>query len=155
MINHFSHFIGVDPGRHGALAVLDSIGALVLLVSLPTVPQAGFIKTRLDAVALLSLLNARLIPDCEFPPRGECDASGGYPGMLAAVESVWVRPTDSNASGAALVQSAALAEGVLVGLGATVIRPTPQLGDATEGRQGQGRVSEACGGSVARRDVGG
>jgi hypothetical protein len=119
----FSYFVGIDPGRHGALAVLNGHGQLLALRSLPTLPQAGFIKTRLDAVAF-----------CRF-------FDGLASDRLAAVESVWVRDTDSRSGGAALVQSAALAEGVLVGLGATVIRPTPQqwrLAMLPKGARGKG-----------------
>jgi len=120
----FKYFVGVDPGLTGGVAIIDGEGDVVLLQTIPTQAQGGYIKRRVDPRAFRAMLLSAI-----------------YMPALCAVESVWVRPTDTRTSGASLVQSAALAEGVLVGLGATVLRPLPQLWKRAMGVTGSKETS--------------
>ena len=99
--------LGIDPGAHGAIAVLDEGGDLLEVVDMPSTAEANG-RTATNApllAAILSRTNAR-IAFCEF---------------------VGARPTDAKASAFAFGRARGVIEGVAGALGLPIIFVVPPV----------------------------
>jgi hypothetical protein len=118
-------YLGVDPGLTGAVAALDDSGDFLWIEDMPTRLKGGRVDREVDSSALAQILRAR-----------------GISGISrACVERISARPSDkgSLASFASLMHSAAVAEGVLAGLGASVSLADPLLWKRAMGLIGAGK----------------
>lgn len=122
---------GVDPGLSGCAAILDANGALLTLIDMPTVAQGGFVRRRVDPVALSQRLRAAL-------PQPDA--------TIAAIEAVGHRKGDGAVSGASLAASMAVVEGILAALGVSrILRPPPMIW-----KRAMGLLTAGKSGAVAR-----
>lgn len=97
--------IGIDPGAHGAIAVLDESGALLEVVDMPSTSEANG-RTATNApllAAILARTNAR-VAFCEF---------------------VGARPTDAKVAAFAFGRARGVIEGVAGALGLPIMFVTP------------------------------
>ena len=97
--------LGIDPGAHGAIAILDAYGALLDVVDMPTTPEANG-RTATNAPLLGGILartHAR-IAFCEF---------------------VSARPTDAKTSAFAFGRARGCIEGACGVLGLPIVFLTP------------------------------
>lgn len=100
-----SAILGIDPGAHGAIAVMDETGALLEIVDMPTTPEANG-RTATNAPLLGGILartHAR-IAFCEF---------------------VSARPTDAKTSAFAFGRARGCIEGACGVLGLPIVFLTP------------------------------
>lgn len=102
--------IGIDPGLSGAIAVLDTAGALLRVEDMPVVSKAGGGK-EVAAPVLASLLR-------EY---------AGAEDVLAVLEQVASRPGQGVAGMFAFGDSFGVVRGVLGALGIAVTRITPTV----------------------------
>ena len=99
------HVIGIDPGAHSAIAVLDEAGQLLDVLDMPTTPEANG-RTATNAPLLAGILartHAR-IAFCEF---------------------VGARPTDAKASAFAFGRARGVIEGCAGALGLPIVFLNP------------------------------
>jgi hypothetical protein len=99
------HVIGIDPGAHGAIPVLDEAGQLLDVLDMPTTPEANG-RTATNAPLLAGILartHAR-ITFCEF---------------------VGARPTDAKASAFAFGRARGVIEGCAGALGLPIVLLNP------------------------------
>jgi crossover junction endodeoxyribonuclease RuvC len=97
--------IGIDPGAHGAIAVLDEGGDLLEVLDMPSTPEANG-RTATNApllAAILARTNAR-IAYCEF---------------------VGARPTDAKAAAFSFGRARGVIEGCAGALGLPIVFVTP------------------------------
>ena len=100
-----THVIGIDPGAHGAIAVLDENGSLLEVHDMPATPEAGG-KTATSApllAAILARTHAR-VAFCEF---------------------VGARPTDARAAAFSFGRARGVIEGVAGALNLRIMFVTP------------------------------
>ncbi len=98
--------LGIDPGAHGAIGVLDEAGQLLAVEDMPTTPEANG-RTATNAPLLAGILarsHAR-VAFCEF---------------------VGARPTDAKAAAFAFGRARGLIEGCAGALGLPIVFLTPQ-----------------------------
>ncbi len=97
--------LGIDPGAHGAIAVLDETGALLEVVGMPTTAEAnGRSATNAPLLAgILARTHAR-IAFCEF---------------------VGARPTDAKVAAFAFGRARGVIEGVCGALSLPIVFVTP------------------------------
>jgi crossover junction endodeoxyribonuclease RuvC len=100
-----STIVGVDPGAHGAIAILDETGQLLGIEDMPTTPEAnGRTATSAPLLArILARTHAR-VAFCEF---------------------VGARPTDAKAAAFAFGRARGVIEGCAGALGLPVVFLTP------------------------------
>jgi crossover junction endodeoxyribonuclease RuvC len=97
--------LGIDPGAHGAIAVLDQDGALIAVHDMPSTPEANG-RTATNAPLLASILartHAR-VAFCEF---------------------VGARPTDAKVAAFAFGRARGVIEGCAGSLGLPIVFLTP------------------------------
>lgn len=114
------HFIGIDPGLTGAVAVLDVDGRLVHVESMPTLRQGGVVGRYIDAVALSGAL---------APFKSAC----------AFLEAVNSRPGQGVASMFSFGRSMGIAEGVCAALGMDTRLVRPEVWKKAMGLIGSGK----------------
>jgi crossover junction endodeoxyribonuclease RuvC len=97
--------IGIDPGAHGAIAVLDETGNLLAVEDMPSTPEAsGRIATNAPLLAgILARSHAR-VAFCEF---------------------VGARPTDARVAAFAFGRARGVIEGCVGALGLPIVFLTP------------------------------
>jgi hypothetical protein len=100
-----STILGIDPGAHGAIAVLDEDGGLLEVLDMPSTPEAnGRSATNAPLLAgILARTHAR-IAFCEF---------------------VGARPTDAKVSAFAFGRARGVIEGCAGALGLPIVFLTP------------------------------
>jgi crossover junction endodeoxyribonuclease RuvC len=98
--------LGIDPGAHGAIALLDETGELLDVLDMPSTPEAnGRSATNAPLLAgILARAHAR-IAFCEF---------------------VGARPTDANVAAFAFGRARGVIEGCAGALGLPIVFLTPQ-----------------------------
>jgi crossover junction endodeoxyribonuclease RuvC len=114
--------LGVDPGAHGTIAVLDESGDLLEVVDAPSTPEANG-RTGTNAplfAAILSRSHAR-VAFCEF---------------------VGARPTDAKVAAFAFGRARGVIEGCAVALGLPIVFLT---GLETAGRDSARRREQGLG----------
>lgn len=118
-------FIGIDPGLTGAAAAVDQQGALLWVLDMPTRAKGGKVNREVCPIQLREL----------FAPHVA-------PGVHAVVERISARATDQGKilSIASLVHSAAIAEGVLAGMGCQVQTAEPLTWKRAMGLIGAGKA---------------
>ena len=97
--------VGIDPGAHGAIALLDEAGNLLEVVDMPSTPEANG-RTATNAPLLAGILartHAR-VAFCEF---------------------VGARPTDAKAAAFAFGRARGVIEGCAGALGLPIVFLTP------------------------------
>jgi crossover junction endodeoxyribonuclease RuvC len=99
--------VGIDPGAHGAIAVLNEAGQLLDVIDMPSTPEAnGRIATNAPLLsALLARTHAR-IAFCEF---------------------VGARPTDAKVAAFTFGRSRGVIEGVCGALSIPIVFITPPV----------------------------
>jgi crossover junction endodeoxyribonuclease RuvC len=97
--------LGIDPGAHGAIAVLDEGGALLEVIDMPTTPEAnGRSATNAPLLGgILARMHAR-VAFCEF---------------------VGARPTDARAAAFSFGRARGVIEGCAGTLGVPIVFLTP------------------------------
>lgn len=105
------HYIGIDPGLTGAIAIVSCLGEFIHLFDMPTITKGkgkGVVKNQVNAAQLAFLLNP----------------FGGF-GVTAVLEQVSTRPGQGIATNGSLMHSLGVTEGVLGALGFPVIKVAP------------------------------
>jgi crossover junction endodeoxyribonuclease RuvC len=99
--------VGIDPGAHGAIAVLNEAGQLLDVIDMPSTPEAnGRIATNAPLLsALLARTHAR-VAFCEF---------------------VGARPTDAKVAAFSFGRSRGVIEGVCGALSIPIVFITPPV----------------------------
>lgn len=107
-------FVGIDPGLTGAAAAVGRDGGLLWVIDMPTRAKGGRIRSEVCPLQLTELLTQHIAP-------------GVSQGVHGVVEKISARETDRGKilSIASLIHSAAIAEGVLAGLGCQVLSVEP------------------------------
>lgn len=117
-------YIGIDPGQHGAVCVLNDAGHIVMLRDLPDVTREG-------AEGLVKILT-------DGPLMGVGEEIDGE-GVAVCVEYVESRPTDGLRGLARFMRGAGIIEGVCVALGFSVGLPRPQVWRRAYQLRGRGK----------------
>jgi crossover junction endodeoxyribonuclease RuvC len=97
--------LGIDPGAHGAIAVLNDSGELLEVVDMPSTPEANG-RTATNAPLLAGIL-ARVCP------------------RVAFCEFVGARPTDAKVAAFAFGRARGIIEGCAGALGLPIVFLTP------------------------------
>ena len=102
-----THILGIDPGAHGAVAVLDAAGNLVEIHDMPAIEEtAGRPATNAPLLASLLAKTGARIAFCEF---------------------VGARPTDAKSSAFSFGRARGVIEGVAGALDLPVVFITPPV----------------------------
>jgi crossover junction endodeoxyribonuclease RuvC len=99
--------VGIDPGAHGAIAVLDAAGQLLDVFDMPSTPEANG-RTATNAPLLAAILTRT-------------------PARIAFCEFVSARPTDAKASAFSFGRARGVIEGCAGALGLPIAFLTPQV----------------------------
>lgn len=101
------YVIGIDPGAHGAIAVLDETGALLEVVDMPSTAEAnGRTATNAPLLAAILARSHARIAFCEF---------------------VGARPTDAKVAAFSFGRARGVIEGCAGALGLPIVFVTPPV----------------------------
>ena len=110
--------IGIDPGSSGALAVMQSDGAYIAHLTMPTIKVGT--KSRVNGAAIAAFLRENMQPGCH-----------------AFLEQVGAMPGQGVSSMVTCGHAAGVVEGLLQGLGIPYTLVTPQAWKKRAGLIGQ------------------
>ena len=97
--------IGIDPGAHGAVAILDEVGQLLDVFDMPSTPEAnGRVATNAPLLASIIAQSHARLAYCEF---------------------VGARPTDAKVAAFAFGRARGVIEGVCGALSLPIVFLTP------------------------------
>lgn len=121
-----SHFVGIDPGVNGAIAIIDGYGSPVTVENMPTI-QLGT-RQQVNAAALCDILMEH--KDTTF---------------AVAIEKVSAMPKDGRVGAFSFGKAAGIAIGVVSALRLRIIDPTPQtwkkvMGLSSDKEQARGKA---------------